>query len=739
MTTKDLVIQLPEVFIGTKSASDFEISIAEQAGIVIEQPQTPIWQTILLIGVVIASLIFLFKIARLYVLKHNNPKRWQGNVLIVKLIKSTAAFSFFNTIFLGEQIPETEKSVIYKHELVHIKELHTLDLLFFEILKIFFWFNPLVYIYQSRIKELHEYIADAKASKQNGKADYYQSLLNQVFDVNTVSFTNTFFKKSLIKKRIAMLQKSKSKQLHLIKYTLLIPMVFAMLIYTSTEVRAQEKVERENFVVSQELTDEELIQKYYEELMQMKKDGKTFLEIAKYSDLDIKSIDSFLVTKEKYLKSRAYMKFVADGMIARKSENGTLTDQDIETANNMKLGNHKTYLEYKTWRFSEEGIEHWESYARDGSLRFFVKEIGNQTQEEKKRLDGMLKQLENNDFEKIIMTDGSSTFTIDSYESSKSATLETEEVPFSVIDETPTTKECKDLPTNIERKNCMNQFVTKHINKNFNTKIGDSLSPGRKRIFVQFKIDTEGNVKDILARGPSPELEVEAKRVIKTLPQFIPGKQKGELVTVPFSIPIVFQVAGDSNNNVSQVQKSYDALIAQRDRILKSSTKKNPVVIQLNRQIDSLNNILNSTSKTPKYDTFINHLKPDVKENDIIPFFKVDLVPAFIDCELITDNEKRKACTNNGVNKFVNQNFNTELASKLGVTGRQKIFVNFVVNKKGTITNILARASHPALEKEAIRVINQLPQFVPAIHKGEIVEVSYSLPIMFQVAANKKD
>jgi hypothetical protein len=58
-----------------------------------------------------------------------------------------------------------------------------------------------VYIYQNRIKELHEYIADAKAVKQNGKSDYYQSLLNQVFDVNNVSFTNTFFKKSLIKKR----------------------------------------------------------------------------------------------------------------------------------------------------------------------------------------------------------------------------------------------------------------------------------------------------------------------------------------------------------------------------------------------------------------------------------------------------------------------------------------------------------------------------------------------------------
>ncbi|MEP5934070.1 MAG: energy transducer TonB, partial [Winogradskyella arenosi] len=117
------------------------------------------------------------------------------------------------------------------------------------------------------------------------------------------------------------------------------------------------------------------------------------------------------------------------------------------------------------------------------------------------------------------------------------------EVPFSVVDESPTTMDCKDLESNSERKNCMNSFVNKHIGKNFNTSMGDNLSPGRKRVFVQFKIDTDGTVKDIVARAPSPMLEEEAKRVIATLPQFIPGKQKGETVVVPFSLPIVFEVA----------------------------------------------------------------------------------------------------------------------------------------------------------------------------------------------------
>lgn len=68
------------------------------------------------------------------------------------------------------------------------------------------------------------------------------------------------------------------------------------------------------------------------------------------------------------------------------------------------------------------------------------------------------------------------------------------------------------------------------------------MPPGRKRIFIQFKINTDGRVIDILARAPNKALEVEAKRVLSMLPQFSPGYQKGKAVTVPYSLPIVFQV-----------------------------------------------------------------------------------------------------------------------------------------------------------------------------------------------------
>ena len=233
MVSNGYTIRLPEVLIGQPTPSDLEIEVARQAGIVIEKAQTPLWQTIFVIGGCLAIGYFIFKLIRLYVLKYKSPKRWKGNVLIVNIINSHTAFSFLNTIFLGEQITPEEKPMIIEHEMVHIKERHTVDLLLFEVLRILFWFNPLIYIYQNRVKALHEFIADSKTMEQLGKHDYYQTMLNQVFETSTVSFTNTFFNTSLIKKRIQMLQKQKSSRSMLLKFGILIPAIFGMLLYVS--------------------------------------------------------------------------------------------------------------------------------------------------------------------------------------------------------------------------------------------------------------------------------------------------------------------------------------------------------------------------------------------------------------------------------------------------------------------------------------------------------------------------
>ena len=139
------------------------------------------------------------------------------SITIIKLKTSKSAYSFFNFVFLGELISEDEKQTILSHEKVHVREKHSADLIWFELLKIVFWFNPFIYLYQYRIKEAHEYIADERTMKVNSKT-YQNVLLNQLFQSQNLSFVNPFFKKSLIKNRLIMLSKSKSNLLVAIRW-----------------------------------------------------------------------------------------------------------------------------------------------------------------------------------------------------------------------------------------------------------------------------------------------------------------------------------------------------------------------------------------------------------------------------------------------------------------------------------------------------------------------------------------
>ncbi len=123
----------------------------------------------------------------------------------------------------------------------------------------------------------------------------------------------------------------------------------------------------------------------------------------------------------------------------------------------------------------------------------------------------------------------------------------------------------------------------------------------------------------------------------------------------------------------------------------------------------------------------------EVEEDLEVPFSVIENVPIFPGCENKKGNEKKKKCMSEKIAKFVNKKFNTDLASDLGLTGRQRISVFFKIDKNGNIVNVGARAPHPGLEKEAKRVIGLLPKMKPGKQRGKAVTVPYSLPILFQV------
>lgn len=117
-----------------------------------------------------------------------------------------------------------------------------------------------------------------------------------------------------------------------------------------------------------------------------------------------------------------------------------------------------------------------------------------------------------------------------------------EDVPFTLIEDVPIYPGCKGNKTQL--RDCLSKNVQKFVSKKFNVDLAQDLglSPGKKRIFVMFKIDKNGNIADIQARAPHKRLEAEAKRVVGLLPKMQPGKQRGRPVGVKYSLPISFIV-----------------------------------------------------------------------------------------------------------------------------------------------------------------------------------------------------
>lgn len=139
-----------------------------------------------------------------------------------------APFSFFNFIYIPEELDEDSKKDIIAHEKVHAEQLHSLDIVAYEFLKVVMWFNPLVWLAAYSVKCNHEFIADSIASKNN-KEKYSSILIAQLLGVNCSMLANNFNYKPLIKRRIIMMKTTKTKRTSVLKYALVIPvaLIFA--------------------------------------------------------------------------------------------------------------------------------------------------------------------------------------------------------------------------------------------------------------------------------------------------------------------------------------------------------------------------------------------------------------------------------------------------------------------------------------------------------------------------------
>lgn len=128
-----------------------------------------------------------------------------------------------------------------------------------------------------------------------------------------------------------------------------------------------------------------------------------------------------------------------------------------------------------------------------------------------------------------------------------------------------------------------------------------------------------------------------------------------------------------------------------------------------------------------------NAIKTIEKPVDLEPvdFIAVEVVPVYPGCEKKKTNKDKRKCMSDKISKLVSKKFNTDIAGDHGISGLQRIDTQFTVDKNGNITNIKIRSPHPALEKEAKRVIDKIPSMKPGYQQDKPVGVIYNLPIKF--------
>ena len=199
----------------------------------------PIWSTqydkwdwtafALMIGAAILLFRFIIRYISFIRIRHRSELISDDGIRIYQVNKDIIPFSFGKAVFINRnQHTEEELKEIVRHEFVHVRQNHTVDIVWAELLCILNWYNPFAWLLKRSIRQNLEFIADNKVIENGINKKEYQYLLLKVIGNSQFSIA-TQFNFSSLKKRIVMMNKTKSAKMQLGRFLILVP-VFAIIL-----------------------------------------------------------------------------------------------------------------------------------------------------------------------------------------------------------------------------------------------------------------------------------------------------------------------------------------------------------------------------------------------------------------------------------------------------------------------------------------------------------------------------
>jgi TonB family protein len=419
-------------------------------------------------------------------IRHSKRREMADGILLVTHTKDYSPFSWMRYIIVSEHDIQENYDMILAHERAHIQRGHSWDLLFAQLCATAQWFNPAAWLLKRELEAIHEYEADSATLHEGFDARQYQlRLFEAATGVKYSSFTNNFINCST-KKRIIMMMKKQTSPWARMKALFVLPVAFAAVTVISCTSPKEKKVE------------------------------------GQLSNVSVKGENPRLVfifedSTEIYIKGEQ-LNFDNHDANFDYLEPCGLTSENIDGISVLQGESAEAI-------FGESG--------KNGAILFRVK--GKTAKDMTTALAEYAQRTGNEEPLKLSIKKPATIDDIQAVGYAPTAkandpAAEQGEV-FQVVEEQPM------FPGGMQE---LMKFMQTNIR--YPKEAQDRGIQGR--VIVQFVVNKDGSIsEECVVRSVDSQLDAEAIRIIRSMPNWTPGKQRGEPVRVRFTLPVTFRLS----------------------------------------------------------------------------------------------------------------------------------------------------------------------------------------------------
>ena len=450
-----------------------------------------VWNAVYLAGIGVLCVRFLIQLLSIFRLVWKGKRMEVDGVQVISLPMPVNPFSFFRWIFV--HLPQLEgegRKEILMHELTHVRQRHSLDVVFSELVNIVCWMNPFMWLLKAEIRLNLEYLADNKVAESVVNTKEYQYHLLGLANQNRQTGLYNHFNVSHLKNRIVMMNKKRTRTTGRIKYALFAPLAAALLLVSNIEsvARTTERIAKDvvsNFHDAVEQSTDTVVFQVVEEMPEFPGGMAACMQWLK---------DNIKYPKEaqdKAEQGRVIIQFTVE-------KDGTLSNFRVARPVSPALDAEalRVTQAMPTWKPGKQRGQAVRTRYTLPVLFSLAKENSEAASKEPKA-------------------------------------IEVNQV-FQVVENMP------EFPGGMPA--CMQWLKD---NMQYPKEAQEKKESGR--VIVQFIVEADGSVSNAkIVRGISPSIDAESLRLVNAMPKWKPGTQGGQAVKVKYTLPIRFAMEGVS-------------------------------------------------------------------------------------------------------------------------------------------------------------------------------------------------